>query len=316
MHYRSFRNSDTPAIAALWRSQPPNRYLLQPMLPAVFEQLVLGKPFFDRHGLIVAEEENRLVGYVHAAFGPRNDLEDLDFQIGLTHFPLVLPNLDWPLIAGQLLRHSEAYLVERGAQSLYAGAVAPINPYYLGLYGGSQPRGIPRSDTRLIKLYEANGYLAQTSWLVLQRKLAGFRPHIDRTQMALRRGHLIEALFDPPTASWWEACAMSGLERTCFKLIPKGQTTACGEAIFWDMNPLANSWGIQAAGLLHIQVDPAIRRQGLATYLLGETLRQLQTQGVAMAEVQVPGSDLVSLRLFHKLGFEEVDQIVTFQKNV
>ena len=316
IRYRAFRNSDPPAIAAIWRSQPPSRNLLQPMSPAVFEQHVLAKPFFDRHGLIVAEEDQRLVGYVHAAFGPHSSLEDIDCRIGLTNFLLVVPDVDWVSVAGELLRRSEAYLVARGAQSLYAGAVAPLSPYYLGLCGGSQQRGVLRSDTRLIQLYEQNGYRPQDCCLMLQRNLIGFRPHVDRTQMSIRRGHLIEALFDPPTASWWEACAIGEAERTCFFLTRKGQTAACGQAVFWDMDPLASSWGIRATGLLQIEIDPAIRQQGHATYLLGEALRQLQAQGTTLAEVQVPESDPAALGLFRKLGFEEVDQSVVFQKNV
>jgi len=315
IRYRAFRNSDPPAIAAIWRSQPPNRNLLQPMSPAVFDQHVLAKPFFDRQGLIVAEEDQRLVGYVHAAFGPRSDLEDIDCRIGLTNFLLVVPDVDWLAVAGELLRRSEAYLVERGAESLHAGAVAPMTPYYLGLYGGSQQRGVLRSDARLIQLYEESGYRPRDCCLVLQRNLIGFRPHIDRTQMAIRRGHLIEALFDPPTTSWWEACAIGEAERTCFFLTRKGQTAACGQAVFWDMDPLASSWGIRAAGLLQVEIDPAIRRQGHATYLLGEALRQLQAQGATLAEVQVPDSDTAALAVFRKLGFEEVDQAVVFQKD-
>ena len=39
----------------------------------------MAKPFFDRFGLIVAEDRDRLVGFVHAGFGPelaqRNTIE-------------------------------------------------------------------------------------------------------------------------------------------------------------------------------------------------------------------------------------------------
>jgi len=315
MRFRAFRNGDPPAIAAIWRSQPPSRNLLQPMSPALFEQHVLAKPFFDRQGLIVAEEGERLVGFVHAAFGPRSDLEDINYQIGLTNFLLVVPDVDWRSVADQLLEHSEAYLAGHGAQELYAGAAPPISPYYLGLYGGCQQRGVRQSDKVWSEFYEENGYRPLDRCLVLQRDLVGFRPHIDRSQMAIRRGHLIEALFDPPTTSWWEACAIGDAERTGFYLTRKGNMSACGQAVFWDMDPLAGSWGIRAAGLLRVEIEPSLRRQGHATYLLGEALRQLQAQGVTMAEVQVPESDTVSLGLFHKLGFEEVDQVVAFRKD-
>jgi len=315
IRFRAFRNADPPAIAAVWRSQPPSRNLLQPMSPALLERHVLAKPFFDRDGFIVAEKDDRLVGFVHAAFGPRPDLEDLDQKVGLTNFLLVVPDVEWNSVAAELLRHSEDYLRRRGAQTLYAGAVPPVSPYYLGLYGGCQQRGVYRSDKAWLALYENHGYQQEDNWLVLQRDLMGFRPQINRQQMAIRRGHVLDAVFDPPTHSWWEACTLGETERTCFYLSRKGQTQACGHALFWDMAPIAESWGIRAAGLLHLEIDTSIRRQGHATYLLGEALRQLQAQGVSMAEVQIHESDQASLGLFRKLEFTEVDQMVLLKKS-
>ncbi len=53
-YFRPFRNSDPPLLADVWRSQPSQRGLMQPMSAALLEQLVLSKPVFEREGLIVA----------------------------------------------------------------------------------------------------------------------------------------------------------------------------------------------------------------------------------------------------------------------
>ena len=36
----------------------------------------------------------------------------------------------------ELLHRCESYLAGKGAKTLFAGPMAPHNPFYLGLYGG------------------------------------------------------------------------------------------------------------------------------------------------------------------------------------
>ena len=62
IHYRSFRNSDPPALAEIWRAQPPAAALIQPATPALLDELVFSKPYFRREGLILAFEEQTPVG--------------------------------------------------------------------------------------------------------------------------------------------------------------------------------------------------------------------------------------------------------------
>ena len=40
IQFRSFRNSDPPALAEIWRAQPPAAALIQPATPALFDELV------------------------------------------------------------------------------------------------------------------------------------------------------------------------------------------------------------------------------------------------------------------------------------
>ena len=53
------------------------------------------------------------------------------------------------------------------------------------------------------------------------------------------------------------------------------------------METMAGAWGVHAVGVAGLEVAPSARRQGLATYLLGEAFRQLHAQGVALVEVHV-----------------------------
>jgi hypothetical protein len=81
---RPFRNSDPPHLAEIWRSQPPQRGLLQPVTPPLLEMGVFSKMAFDRQGLIVAERDGKPIGFVHASFGPDEAGRRLDTSLGTT----------------------------------------------------------------------------------------------------------------------------------------------------------------------------------------------------------------------------------------
>lgn len=314
MQYRAFRNEDTPALAMLWRSQPPERGLMQPMSVDAFEQFVLAKPYFDREGLIVAIDAGQLVGFVHAAFGPRDDEAGVSQQFGVTCLLLVRGDYQRRGIGAELLARSEAYLTTRGAQVLYAGGIHPLNAFYLGLYGGSELPGVLDSDRGAQQLFLLHGYREIDRTLVLQRDITGFRPPVDRTQMQIRRRSTVQIISDPPVRTWWEACTVGGQERTCFELLARDSSTVIAQATFWSIQPLAKAWGVHAAGLVGLEVDESHRRQGLATFLLADAFRHLQSQGVSLIEAQTMRANLAAQKLYEKLGFRLVDQGAVYRK--
>jgi GNAT superfamily N-acetyltransferase len=314
IQYRSFLNSDPPAIADIWRSQPPLRGLVQPMSPMVFERVVLAKPYFDRHGLIIAVDDGRPVGFAHAGFGPNEDYSNVCTDVGVTCMLLVVPRDDRAVIRSALLARSEEYLRGRGARTLYGGEVFPYSPFYLGLYGGSDMPGVLISDAETLQCYRSASYAEIERRFVMQRSVAGFRPPVDRRQMQIRRQFQVLATADLKSDNWWEACTIGQTERTWFSLQGRVAAKACGHVVTWDIEPLASGWGVRAAGIAQLQIEEPSRRQGLALFLLGEALRQLQSEGVTLAEVQIPEGDLATHSLFAKLDFSEVDQGIVLRK--
>lgn len=316
IRYRPFRNTDPPQLAEIWRMQPPLRGLMQPMSVAVFDRLVLSKPYFDRLGLIVATDDDRPVGFVHAGFGPTMDQSDISTERGVTCMLLVAPHPQHAAIADELLTQSEDYLVRRGAKTLYGGCIEPINPYYLGLYGGSEMPGVLATHADLLELFLKHGYREAERTVIMHRQTAGFRPLIDRHQMLVRKKYRVDTTPDPPAANWWEACTIGQTERIRFELLPKEGGAPVAVATFWDIEPLASSWGVRAMGLMRMATSDSLRRQGLGTFLLGESVRQLQSQGIAQIELQCMQHNTAAVKMYGKHGFTEVDQGVVLVKGV
>lgn len=313
--FRPFLNSDPPLIAEVWRSQPPMEGLVQSVSPAMLEYYVFSKPYFDRKGLILAFDGDEPVGFVHAGFGSNEEGSEILKGRGVTCLLMVVPREDRKQIAADLLTQSEQYLASEGAQEFYVGCAGRLSPFYLGMYGGSETPGILSTDTMTLDVSLKSGYAEVDRWHVLRRSLVGFRPVVDRVQMQHRRQYNVDAMIDPPTKSWWESCKWGVSARTSFILDRRGAGRAeFGHATFWDIDPLATYWGVRASGLIDLEIAEEFRGQGLATFLVGESLRQLQSIGVTRAEIQVPHDNSASNGLFTKLGFEKIDEGIVLKK--
>jgi GNAT superfamily N-acetyltransferase len=314
--YRSFRNTDPPAMAAIWRSRAGQPGLIEPVSVDLLEQSVFGRLHFDYAGLIFAFEEGRPVGFAHAAFGPNARRTGICTERGVICVLLVRPDGREADVAEGLLERCEAYLRRRGAKTLYGGAVRPLNPFYLGLYGGSELPGVLEHDTVARDVYRSHGYQEVDRTVLFRLQLDGFRPPVGRRQVELRRRMMVQMKMDPRARDWWEACITADFDLARFEVAPRGSSDVYASATFRGMEPKASSAPGRAAGLLDLEVAPEHRRQGLATFLLTEAFRQLDRQGVAVVEAQATLRNPPSVALCRKLGMEETGRGIVFRKEV
>jgi GNAT superfamily N-acetyltransferase len=270
---------------------------------------------FERQGLIVATENDRLLGFAHAGFGPTEDGEHLATTSGATCALMVRPLESPDTLAGDLLSRSEEYLKQKGAQTLLAGGIDRWGPFYLGLTGGSACSAVLGSDPEQQQFYLSHGYAECSRSAVMHCDLARFRQPIDRRLMAIRRRTQVLVLEDPDSSSWWESSTLGTADRTQFNLAPREGGSPLASITAWNMDLLGATWGVRAAGLVELNVPLAPnRRQGLGIYMVSEALRHLQAAGTMLAEAQVDTrfADVISLLV--KLGFVEIDQAVRFRK--
>lgn len=313
IEYRCFRNEDPPRLADAWRSAALGRSAIQPMTTTALETGVFCRPYFDRAGLMVAIDAGRVVGFAHAAFGPNASQSAVDCSVGTTLLVVVVPHAEERQIGDELLRRCEGYLISRGARTLLGGGSDQFRGFYLGLYGGSDLPGVLDSSPAMQDVFRRAGYAVEERISVHRRRLEGFRVPVNRLQIAIRRNTVMHVIDEPNRRNWWEAATTAGIALRRYELRNKSGELV-GSSTFWDMEPLSKTWGITAAGLLHVTVEGPRRRQGIASYLVAEAMHDLAEEGVGLVEAQTSDSNAAAAGLFEKLGFDVVEQGSVFRK--
>jgi len=305
--FRPFLNGDITDLIRIWNNHGPDSALLTDLSIDLFDQLVLSKPYFDRQGLIAAVEENRVIGFVHAGFGPNADETDLDPHLGVVSMLLVHADCTDPTIADELLKRGEQYLRDRGAQEIVAAGFDTTCPFYLGLYGGSQLTGILESDTRRRDFFTNSDYQSVGRIALSKCDLNTVRVGFDRDVLRLRRSMQINYLPDPKSRSWWDACTQGFLPQIQVTATPTDSGTLVASATFWDMESLLASDGPRTMGLSKIEVSDTEQDFSVVRYLLLESFRYLQQQGVAIVQTQADEEDESTKELFRAVGLEDFD---------
>jgi ribosomal protein S18 acetylase RimI-like enzyme len=319
--YRPFLNTDPPLLVDVWRSQEPFRGFFGNLDHSMLDRHVFAKPYFDRNSLILAtnsltREQCECHGFVHASFDVDESLSDLNREIGVISQLRVRPGEHQQAIAARLLQHGIDYLTSHGAKQVYFGGRFPQTPFYLGLYGGSRLAGVMEGDALMINALTEFGFQETDRIVCLERDLASFKSIIGRQQMTIRRNYLINSIPDPMEQSWWECCTLGMAERDRFHVTTKKGNEVCGTVSYWDILPISSQWGVKARGLYDLNIVESARRTGLATFLVGESLKQMAQQGVGIVEAQAKQSNEASLKLFEKLGFNIVANSLVMHKTL
>jgi ribosomal protein S18 acetylase RimI-like enzyme len=316
IRYRTFRNDDPPGLTAIWNAAGLGRGAATPISPGLFDRDILAKPYFDPPGLIVAEDNETPIGFAHAGFGPNEDETEIDTRAGVLCAVLVRPEYRRRGIGSELLRRAEQYLREEGATQLTAGCAPPANPFYFGLYGGSDIRGILDSDKAAEPFLRRHGYQSLPPTVVLARRL-GEKPITGDSRWAdLRQRYEVQFVSLAAIPSWWQDCRLGMIEPAEFRLVDRiGNQTTAARIIAWEMASFEPKWNAPTVGILDMVVRSDVRRRGLGRFLLGIMLRTIEEQRFAAIEAHCEESNAAGLGLLHGLGFVQVDRGRTYRKS-
>jgi len=309
IQYRSFRNNDPPALTHLWNETFTGRAAAYLRQTAILEYFHLAKPYFDPAGLIVAEENNGLLGMVQAGFGPDESEHTLDYRRGIICLLGVHPMQRGRGIGKRLLERAEEYLRLRGALEIHAGPMAPLNPFTFGLYGGSQSPGFLESDGDLGPFLQKHGYERTATVQVYQRPLdKSLLTFVDTRLPMLRRRFELRTLTRRGSSTWFQECVRGPIDVIEVRLEEKGTGQLGGRLLVWEMDTFSVRWNEHAVGILDVDIREDLRRQGLGKLMLNQVLRFYHDQYFTLAEAQARNDNEAGIAMLKGLGFYTVDQ--------
>ena len=316
-HFRPFRNADSPALTALWNRGADGPAVARPLSVHEFDLHVVGRPHFEAGGLIVAERGGRPVGFAHAGFGPHATDDPplrLSHDLGTVAMIVVEPEAAAdPDLATGLLDEAERYLRDRGASVVYAGGQFPLNPFYWGVYGGSEWAGVLDGDAAFNDAVTRAGFEPVSTTVLLRADLSAPEPR-DPRAVLVRRQARVEAAEDALPDNWWQALAVGDFRPSLFRLVAKGDGRELARATTWDMTWFGRRDGRSRLGLIGLEVVPGQRRKGYGRFLVAEILRTAREQGTALVEVQTGAANPAALGLYRSLGFEPVGSSVLYRR--
>jgi GNAT superfamily N-acetyltransferase len=313
IHYRTFRNTDSPAVVALWSACRSGRRVVPVQTTTLLEFFTLAKPYFDPAGLIFAFDDGTPVGFVHAGFTSDPTGTAVDPSTGVICTLVVVPPRRRQGIGSELLHRAEDYLRGRGARTFLAGPLAPDNPFTFGLYGGCTSAGFLSADALARPFFEKHGYQVDRSAGLFQRLLTRMQMPADPRFASIRQKYdIIAAPYHG--AGWWKECVLGPVEAFDYRLQEKGGTRAAAHCVLWDMETFVPLWGQSCVGLVELEVDPALRRQGLARYLLAQILRHVRDQNFGLFEALAPLDNPAGTGLLDGLGFQQVETGQRFRR--
>ncbi len=317
--YRTFRNGDPPQILQIWNACELGRGAARTRSTDAFELFVYSQPYFDPAGLILAVEDGRPIGFVHAGFGFSDDRSRLQFDRGVICVVLVDPQYRRRGIGTELVRRAEEYLRERGTAQCLAGGAAGCDPFYFGIYGGARPSGFLQSDPLAHEFFRSLGYAAHQTHTVFQRQMQDSRDPVNLRIIANRRQTELIVADQPGSPTWWWHCHFGrwgsvGIDSLRFRLVNKATQMPLAAVTVVGLDSYVETWHTRAIGLVDLFVAEEQRGRGYGQSLIVEIIRRLRRELIDVAEMHVADANVPAARVAESAGFSVVDRGTVYRQ--
>ncbi len=316
VEYRQFRNADPPHVLRLWNESGLGRGAAQSVSCDEFDSLIIAQSYFDPAGMILAiSDDQKVIGFVHAGFAADETKSGLSKKTGVICAVIVDPAHRRQGIGRELIRRAEAYLKESGSETIYAGGADPRDPFYGGLYGGSEPAGFLESDVAAAPFFKALGYVPVERHLVFQRVLGPGGPEIVcvRLMNAKRQAKLAAGSAYEPK-DWWWSTRRGRLDSMQLGLMPKAGGSLFARVCVVGLDLYTQGWSSRAIGITGLQVAEMQRRKGYGQMLLDEVCRRVRDEMIQLAEAHTLETNVAGIAVLKSAGFKQVDAGVVYLK--
>jgi GNAT superfamily N-acetyltransferase len=317
IRHRPFRNTDPPNLVKLWNRVIPDAGAVRPLRVHELDVHAFGSVYFDRAGLIVAEADGQAVGFVHAGFGPDLPVAQhpplcVGHALGTVAMLVVEPGPTAADVARGLVLEAERYLRAKGAKVIYAGGQWPLNPFYWGLYGGSECSGVLPAHPLFTETLLALGYEPASTVVTLELPLDGPEPR-DPRAVLIRRQTELEIEEDVLPSDWWQNQALSDFHLARFRLLARSDGAEIARMSTFDMSWFGRADGRARLGLIDVEVAPGERRKGHGRFLVSEVVKWAREHDTALVEVQTLASNERALAFYDSIGFHPIDQSTVYR---
>jgi ribosomal protein S18 acetylase RimI-like enzyme len=218
-------------------------------------------------------------------------------------------------IGRELIRRAEEYLRNAGAETIFAGGNDSQDPFYYGLYGGSESAGFLESDVAAAPFITSLGYVAVERHLVFHRDLGPGGPEIISVRLvnAKRQAKLAAASSCEPKDWWWLA-RQGRLDSMHLGLIPKAGGNLMAKVCVTGLDVFTTGWKIRAIGITALSVNEQYRRKGFGQLLLDDVCRRVRDQTIQLAEAHALETNVAGIAALKSAGFHQVDAGVVYRK--
>jgi GNAT superfamily N-acetyltransferase len=316
LELRPFRNSDPPAVCRLWDACGLGPGASTRLSVEEFDYYVLAQPHFAAQGLILAVEDGRVIGAVHACLPITTPGWEPRGSQGVISLVLVHPAYRRRGIGRQLVDAAGEYLCGRGCREVLAGETHPTNPFYLGLYGSAASAGFLVSDFAAEPFFKACGFGEYRRWQVLGRSLERASEPFDPRVVANRRKYHLDLRDLPPNATARWVSREGRLEGLWAGLLADGDPVPVASCTVWPMRVRSEAQGGRVMGVTELFVPAAHRRNALAKTLLLDLFRALRADQTTAVEMVVPMEDTATKCLAQLLGFTPVDTGIVYYRRL
>ena len=316
VQYRTFHNCDPPLIWELWHAGNFGPCAAEGFPCDVLELFVFSQPFFDRNGFFIAEEDDRIAGFVHAGFGATADGSRLDRTQGVICAIAVHPDFRRRGIGHELLRRAEKYLEESGAETVSVGGGLNNNGFYNGIYGGLQSSGFSGAVTPWAKFLSKLGYNDVSTINVLHRDLTMGRDPVSARLIRHRRRlnlNITDRVADLP---WWWHVRFGHLDALRFQLCGRHDDVMVASGHIVGLDVYVPKWGVRAVGIRDALVPEECRREGYGLSLILEICRRLREQSIQLVEAQIDEQNSAAGQLFEAAGFQKAQELLCFRRSL
>lgn len=300
---RTFRNTDASALCAVYASHYQAASLPGTLSPLSLELCVLSKPFFSPAQLLVAEQDEQVVGFLLIGFEPEIDLLAASSTHACISALCVTNVANEDEIAGRLLASAWQFANQIGVAQLRFSPPPPASPFMAGIAPGDGMIGAPDVDIRQNRWLQANNWEAGERVVCWEIDLGQFHPPMDRMQIQIRRMAHVDRLLDEPTMPWFIANMLGHAEQVGFQLTARETRTVAADVVLWTVGDELIPQSEMVARLWPLDPEGSSKNEDHYVFLLSEAFRQLREDRVDVVRTVSSHQDAVMAHLLQRVGF-------------